>query len=266
MVLSVLIKYPSQTKERNKIFFEKKNQELTHLDWAKWGGWDDTDGYHTCLFDKTNKRWQKRVGLKLKDRQPVELFSKTFETSLCYRTFKTMTPEPYRKEYTLSNYTAEFYSEKAVWFTKNVYPYLIKQEKKDYAAKLLGYRPESKDFADWTRDEVIHYLATALEGDANFYVRKAKSKTIEIGLHSSDPQYLADVENLANTKLGVVFNMQERCTYETEKGIKTKYVLRGYCSRKNPDNLGFFQSLVKDGVMTLDRKKQKVQEYLNDLE
>ena len=49
MVLSVLIKYPTQTKEGNKIFFEKKDQELTNEDWAKWSGWDDTDGYHTCI-------------------------------------------------------------------------------------------------------------------------------------------------------------------------------------------------------------------------
>jgi hypothetical protein len=264
--MTVLVKYPCQTKARNKIFFEKKDQELTNLDWAKWGGWDDTDGYNTYLFDKGNKRWQKRAGLKLKDRQPVELFSKTFETSLCYRTSKTITPEPYRKEYMSSSYTAEFYAEKAAWFTKNVYPYLIKQQKKDYAVKLLGYRPESKDFADWTTDEVIHYLATALEGDGSFYVFKRKNKIIEMSLHSSDAQYLSDVQNLAHTKLGLIFNMQERSIYKTKKGMRTKYVLRGYCSRKKPNNLGFFQSLVKEGVMTLDRKKQRVQEYLNDLE
>ena len=156
---------------------------------------------------------------------------------------------------------------KAVWFTKNVYPYLIKQEKKDYAIKLLGYRPESKDFIDWTTDEVIHYLATALEGDGNFYIHpNRKNKNLEIGLHSSDAQYLSDVKYIAEKKLGLTFSMQERSTYQTKKGLRTKYALRGYCSRRKPNNLAFFQSLVKDGVMTLDRKKQKVQEFLNDLE
>ena len=57
--------------------------------------------------------------------------------------------------------------------------------------------------------------------------------------------------------------MREIITYQTQEGIKTKYELRIDCSRKNPKNLGFFQSLVKDGVMTLDRKKQKVQEFIN---
>ena len=258
--MTVLTKYPKQTKESNKVFFKK--QELMNLDWSPQGGWFDTDGYFTCHFNKKNKHWQKRVGLKLIDRQPVELFSKIFETSLYYHTCKTITPEPYRKEYIVKTYAAEFYAEKAEWFTKNIYRYLIKQEKKDYAAKLLGYRPESKNFSDWTTDEVIHYLATALEGDGRYYVHKGKTKSIEMALHSSDAQYLSDVQNLANTKLGLIFNLQERSTYKTKKGIRTKYVLRGYCSRKRPNNLGFLQSLVKDGVMTLNRKKQKVQEFL----
>ena len=48
--MTVLIKYPRQTKEGNKVFFEKKDQELTNLDWAKWAGWSDTDGYFTTFF------------------------------------------------------------------------------------------------------------------------------------------------------------------------------------------------------------------------
>tara|TARA_R100001132_G_C3247182_1_gene75700 strand:+ start:110 stop:907 length:798 start_codon:yes stop_codon:yes gene_type:complete len=262
MVLSVLIKYPFQTKESNKVFFKK--QELINLNWPQQGGWFDTDGYITFNYNKKNKHWQKRAGLKLSDRQPVELFSKIFKTSLTYHESTTWTPKPYRKEYLCKQYIAEIRGDKAIWFTKNVYPYLIKEEKKDFAAELLGYRPKSKDFADWTPDEVVHYLATALEGDGQYYVHQGKrNKTMEISLHSSHAQYLSDVQNLAQTKLGLILKMQERSTYETQKGIRTKYVLRGYCSLQNPENLGFFQSLAKEGVMTLDRKKQRVQEFLN---
>ena len=53
--MTMLIKYPKQTKERNKVFFEKKDQELTNLDWSKWGGWTDTDGYLTDIFNKKKK-------------------------------------------------------------------------------------------------------------------------------------------------------------------------------------------------------------------
>ena len=258
--MTVLIKYSKQTKESSEVFFEKKDKELTDLDWAKWGGWIATDGTLTYTYAKKPQRWIKRVDLKLKDRQPVELFSKTFETSLTNYLNKTTTPDG--KKYTITMHQAILRGKKAVWFTKHVYPYLIKEEKKDFAVKLLGYRPESKDFADWTPDEVIHYLATALEGDGRYYVHQRKSKTIEMALFSSDAQYLSDVQNLANTKLGLIFNLQERSTYKTKKGIRTKYMLKGYCSRRNPNNLGFFQSLMKDGVMTLDRKKQRVQEFL----
>ena len=118
--MTVLIKHPYQTKEGNKVFLKKKDQELTDLDWSKWGGWFDTDGYITFNYNKKNDHWQKRAGLKLKDRQPVELFSKIFETSLVYHESKTWTPEPYRKEYICKQYEAEIRGEKAVWFTKNV--------------------------------------------------------------------------------------------------------------------------------------------------
>jgi len=257
--MTVLISYPRQTKERNKVFFEKKDKELTNEDWAKWGGWDDTDGWFTETAGS-----KEQTGLYLKDRQPVELFSKTFETSLCYKKSKTWTPEPYRKEYITTAYRVTLCAKKAIWFTKNVFPYLIKQAKKDYAAKLLGYRPESKDFTDWTPEEVKNYLATALEGDGTFQCYSGKKiKCLCTELKSSDIQYLCDVQNLANIKLGLVSRLREIGTYKTQEGIKTKYGLRINCSRRNPNNLGFFQSLVKDGIMTLDRKKQRVQEFLN---
>jgi hypothetical protein len=259
--MTVLIKYPSQSKERNKVFFEK--QELINFDGPTWGGWWDTDGSFSNYVDK--KHFMNKIAkLALKDRQPVELFSKTFETSLTYSEWKTTTPEPYKYEYIAKEYGGRLGAEKAVWFTKKIYPYLIKQEKKDYAAKLLGYRPESKDFADWTPDEVIHYLATAIEGDGFVRCRSSKTtKYIEIILHSSDVQYLSDIKYLAEKKLGIITRLwEDPRTYKTKEGIKTKYKLYIQGSRKNPNNIDFFKSLVKDGVMTLNRKKQKVQEFL----
>ena len=264
--MTVLIKYPKQTEKRNKVFFEKKDQELTNLDWTKWAGWYDTDGCFTVFLERIKGRksnLHKVVKLSLKDRQPVELFSKTFETSLTYSEWKTTTPEPYRYEYIAKEYVGRLCAEKAVWFTKKIYPYLIKQEKKDYAAKLLGYRPESKDFADWTPQEVRNYLATALEGDGGFKVERGKKLTsIRARIASSDVQYLSDIKYLAEKKLGIIFNLIEVNTYKTQEGIKTKYALYISGSSKKPKNIDFFKSLVKDSVMTLDRKKQRVQEFL----
>jgi hypothetical protein len=259
--MTIIIKYPRQTKEGNKVFFEKKDKELTNEDWAKWGGWIATDGTLTYTYAKKPQRWIKRVDLKLKDRQPVELFSKTFETSLTDYLNKTITPEGVKREITM--HQAVLREEKAEWFTKNVYPYLIKQEKKDYAAKLLGYRPESKDFADWTPDEVTHYLATALEGDGNYILDKRRKNTgIYVRLISRDVQYLSDVINLVDDKLGKLFSgISEKNTYTTKDGEEHHmYRANGYGSLNH--NFDIFQSLVKDGVMTLDRKKQRVQEFL----
>jgi len=251
--MTVLIKYPKQTEKRNKVFFEKKDRELTDLDWSKWAGWFVTDGSLNSCGNRS------KCELELKDKQPVELFSKIFECSLKCREMKTVTPDG--KNYRITTFASALHGEQAKWFTKNIYPYLIKQGKKDYAVKLLGYRPESKDFADWTADEIRNYLATASEGDGRYRLSGKKTKRIEIGLYSNDVQFLSNVQNLVN-KLGVTSQLWKHGTYKMKKGIRTIHGLNFFCSRKNPSNLDFFQSLMKDGVMTLDRKKQKVQEFL----
>ena len=255
--MTVLIKYPKQTKKTNKDFFKRKNQELTNLDWAKWAGWVDTDGWF-----RIEKNGGKRAPLYLKDRQPVELFSKTFETSLTSRKHKTITPEPYRYEYTTIEHMVSLAGEKAVWFTKNVFPYLIKEEKKDFAEKLLGYRPESKDFTTWTDDETVHYLATVIEGDGNLRVRGKKNSCITASISSSDTQYLANIQSLSENKLGITSTLSAHTIYKTQGGLKTKYRLRINGSLRNSNNLGFFKNLVKDNVMTLNRKKQEVQKFV----
>jgi len=256
--MTVIIKRPKQTNERNKDFFKRKDQELTNLDWAKWGGWKDTDGH----FRKGNKREGNTVGLKLKDRQPVELFSETFETSLLYLEHQTTAPNG--TKYTAKEYVAIICGPKAVWFTKNVYPYLIKEEKKDYAIKLLGYRPESKDLTTWTTDEVLHYLGTAIAGDGslqNIY----KDRAIKLNIYSSDIQYLADLQSIAEDKLKIMSSLAELGIYKTQKGMKTRYVLYIYGSINRPRNTGFFKSLTKNNIMTLDRKKYKIEKFISKL-
>ena len=60
--MTVLIKYLKQSKERNKVFFEK--QKLINLDWAKWAGWFDTDGcIQSFLSHRENRAdtWFKRA-------------------------------------------------------------------------------------------------------------------------------------------------------------------------------------------------------------
>ena len=132
-----------KTKKELKEFVDLKQQSIDDLEWCKWAGWMDTDG---TLFYKN--KTEKRVSLKLKDRQPVELLSNLFETSLIYLEHKTITPEPYRYEYIAKEYITNLNGQRAVAIAKNIYPYLLNQEKKERAIAVLGYAPESKKLDD----------------------------------------------------------------------------------------------------------------------
>ena len=238
---------------------KKKDQELTNLDWAKWSGWFDTDG---CLHSKFNRS---KCELELKDKQPVELFSKIFECSLRCREMKTTTPDG--KKYRITTFSSALRGEKAKWFTKNIHPYLLKGAKKDYSAKLLGYQPQSKDIETWTQDEITNYLASAIGGDGRIYIDKrpnkhSTSKRIEVALYSNDEQYLSDVKYIVEDTFKMFITFTPFRTYKTKKGEKIMYYIRFFGSRRNTANLPVFKNLIKDNVMTLDRKKQKIQEFL----
>ena len=103
-----------------------------------------------------------------------------------------------------------------------------------------------------------------MDGDGSFNLYLGKNVTsIRAILCSSDIQYLSDVKYLAEKKLGIIFKIAEATTYMTQKGERTSYQLYMDGGRKHPMHQGFFQSLVRDGVMTLDRKKQRVQRFVN---
>tara|TARA_R110000772_G_scaffold197963_1_gene308632 strand:+ start:84 stop:914 length:831 start_codon:yes stop_codon:yes gene_type:complete len=259
--MTVINKYPFQTKKRNKEFFKRKEQELTNLDWAKWAGWFDTDGCFTTQWNKKIKAYQLFVNLRLRDRQPVELFSHMFETSLCYQEGTTITPDG--KHYISKQFRAALSGPKAVWFTENLSPYLIKEAKREYAGTLLKDTVQSKDFNNWTKDEVTQYLATVIEGDGTIQLSCSEtSKSIAIAVSSNNTPYLANLVSIAASKLNLKSKFKKTKDYETRRGTMTMYDLYINCSKKNPGNIDFFRSLLKYNVMTLDRKKEKIQEFI----
>ena len=202
------------------------------------------------------------VKLQLRDRQPTELFSDTFETSLVYQESNTVTPNG--AKYIAKMFKGTLSGPKATWFTENVSPYLIKEEKREYAGDVLEDTVRSKNFNTWTKDEVIHYLATVIEGDGSIQVRPSRNKkSINITISSGDKQYLANLVSIAASKLNVHSKFRKTRTYQTKKGTKTMYVLHILCSKKNPENIDFLRSLLKYKVMTLDRKKEKIQGFVN---
>ena len=83
-------------------------------------------------------------------------------------------------------------------------------------------------------------------------------------LCSSDAQYLSDIQYLTTQKLGILSKFRENNTYQTKEGTKTMYRLYIYGSIRSPQtNINFFKSLLKDNVMTLDRKKQEVEAFVS---
>ena len=261
--MTVINKYAFQTKKRNKEFFKRKDRELTNLDWAKWAGWFDTDGCFTRQWNKQRKCYQLFADLRLHDRAPVELFSDMFETSLRYSEGNTITPNGV--EYVAKQFRAALSGPKAVWFTENVSPYLIKEAKREYAGALLEDTVRSKDFNTWTKDEVTRYLATVIEGDGTVQILSAKtgnSKSCIIKISSNNTQYLANLVSIAASKLNIVSRFKKTKTYQTERGSVDMHELYIQCSRRNTENLDFLRSLLKYNVMTLDRKKERIQEFV----
>tara|TARA_R110002073_G_scaffold258870_1_gene421878 strand:+ start:98 stop:925 length:828 start_codon:yes stop_codon:yes gene_type:complete len=260
--MTVIIKYPFQSKKRNKEFFKRKDQELTNLDWAKWAGWFDTDGCFVKNPRKTELGYQLFVKLQLRDRQPTELFSDTFETSLVYQESNTVTPNG--AKYIAKMFKGTLSGPKATWFTENLSPYLIKEEKREYAGAVLEDTVRSKNFNTWTKDEVTNYLATVIEGDGSVEIKPSRNKkSINIVISSSDKQYLANLVSIAASKLNINCKFKKSKTYQTKRGTVTMYGLHIRCSKKNPENIDFLRSLLKYKVMTLDRKKEKIQGFVN---
>jgi len=255
----ILKKFNKKTKEELKNFLILKDLQCNYLDWCKWAGWIDTDGFVRLL----KKNQTKKISLSLRDRQPVELLSNFMECNLVYREHTTFTPEPYRYEYTAKEFITTICGDKVIFFMKKIYPYMLNQEKKLRICKILGYEPESKKLDDWTKQEVISYFATALEGDGSIRNRKCKTKkdTIDIYFSSSDIQYLSDIKYLVDKNFNTCLHLSETTTYKTKQGIKTKYRL--YITNNVGNMEEFFRMLAADNIMTLDRKRNKVIQHIN---
>jgi hypothetical protein len=138
--------------------------------------------------------------------------------------------------------------------------------KREYAGRLLGDPVRSKDFNTWTRDELTHYLATVIEGDGGIQVLSAltgNSKSCIMTISSNDKHYLASLVSISASRLNIISRFKKITrSYETKRGPVHMYKLYLQCSRRNTENLDFLKSLLQYNVMTLDRKKEKVQEFL----
>lgn len=254
----ILKNFNKKTKEELKNFLILKDLQCNYLDWCKWAGWIDTDGFVRKNIGN------KAISLSLRDRQPVELLSNFMECTLFYREHTTFTPEPYRNKYTAKEFITTVHGDKSIFFIKKIYPYMLNEEKKLRMCKILGYEPESKKLDDWTKQEVISYFATVLEGDGSIQNRKCTTKkdSINVYISSSNVQYLSDIKYLIDKNFNTCLHLAEISTYQTKQGVKTKYRL--YITTNNNDNMEkLFRMLIADNIMTLDRKRNKIIQHLN---
>ena len=115
--MTTIAKKPRQSEETNKILFEKLDK-LSNLEWAKWGGWFDSDG--SFSFDKQK---QLRAALQLSDKSPVQMFADTFEINLLSSNRRTN----YEKSTGTNSekFSAYLTRARAVYFCKKVHPYII---------------------------------------------------------------------------------------------------------------------------------------------
>lgn len=251
--MTVLIKYPRQNEESNKKFFERKEKELSNLDWAKWGGWFDSDGSFSY-----SKRKQLKCDLTLYDKSPVELFSKTFEVSLKIRTKSN----PYEKSVNkIPNvkFSATITSEKAVWFCKKIHPFIINKNNKLNKILNIFNINLSQNYNNMVTEEFVSWLTSFIEGDGSFTHVAKKYPVMRI---TSNNNYLLNyIKDKCNKENLISFG---KITLKQKAGrFKLSSKSNLFANRKNgyimsagrKDNLVPFYNKILP-KMTLDRKKQ----------
>jgi len=253
--MTALIKYSTQNEETNKILFEKLNK-LSNLEWAKWGGWFDSDG---SFFKKGNTIGCK---LELSDKSPVELFAKMFETTLSVTTLQSnyQRSTNTKKE----RFIALLSKDKAIYFCKKIHPYII--NKNNSLNNLLKNQNVnlSQNYDNMTTQEFIAWLTCFIEGDGSFTSQK---KYPFIRIYSNNLHLLNYIKKRSEKENIVKFNKvilkQKEGSY---KMSSTSNIIinrkNGYCvsitGKKNL--LQFYDKIFP--FMTLDRKKQKMLEHI----
>ena len=254
--MTVLVKYKKQNKKNNEEWI--KRMEAKEIDWAYWGGWFDSDGsFYTqtlsAMFKSKRKTQKLYAQLELKDREPVELFSKTFETSLLYCEKNTITPNG--AKYRAKLFISVLRNERAHWFAEKIQKYIF--NKKDYVKTLIEnldskYDPGEQNI---TAKEFVPYLTSLLEGDGSY--AKVNDKNNVASLYSSNLNFLNWVKDTA-FKLNVV-NFGN--IYVAKKLNNNLYYHIRIDCHKNDTAKSFLNQSIP--FMNIDRKKQRAISKLN---
>jgi hypothetical protein len=256
--MTTVIKKPRQNEETNKILFEKLDK-LSNLEWAKWGGWFDSDG--SFSFDKQK---QLRAALQLSDKSPVQMFADTFEINLLSSNRRTN----YEKSTGTNSekFSAYLTRARAVYFCKKVHPYII--NKNNHLNNVLAKAniKINDGYLTMSDEEFFVWLVSFMEGDGCFAILRGKTPVCKI---SSNNKHLLNYIKNRCTKLKLVnftdvyLKQKAGTTYmsSTSNVLITRkdgYVLN---VNKKSEIKPFYEKILP--YMTLDKKKQKVIESLS---
>lgn len=250
--MTILIKYPKQSLKRNKEWV--KRMEEKNINWAQWGGWFDSDGSFGKAYNKKNKAMEYAIEFKLKDRDPVELFSKIFETTLRYNEWNTKTPDG--KKHIAKVFRAQLKSERAFWFTNKIKKYIL--QKTEDMQRLLSESSTYKPYSEvWSKEEWTSYITTLIEGDGSYFDVSALANQYQyFSLNSNNIHFLQYI--VKELKKNNVLDFSKpyfRKKYIRKDGTKgTMYILYSVGGREK--NKKVLESLLP--YMTMDRKRQNV--------
>jgi hypothetical protein len=251
----IITKYESIKKEELLLFFEKKDKEMSNIDWAKWGGWFDTDGCFS-IYKKEFKKPVPKVSLSLKDRSPIELFSKTFQTSLSY--LERFNPSTKVLE---KRFNVHLRNEKAIWFMKNIKKFINNKNQK--IEEIFNYLnvPYGKEKIEQTREEFIAWLTCAFEGDGTFLFSKER-KVAFATFYNSNVVLLEYITNKSKEFNIVKFLKPYNKGTKGSLGKKDRYQMT--ISTKMENVFHFYKIILP--YMTMDRKRNKVIDSIEFLE
>ena len=260
--MTIIEKKPRQNEETNRILFEKLDK-LSNLEWAKWGGWFDSDG--SFSYSKKNK--QITSSLQLSDKSPVEMFADTFEINLLSYNHKT------NYEKSIGTSSEKFYAcltgERAIYFCKKVHPYII--NKNNHLNNVLSQVNVKIDngYLTMNDEEFFVWLVSFMEGDGCFAILRGKTPVCKI---SSNNKHLLNYikDRCAKLKLvnftDVYLKQKAGTTYMSSTSNVLITRKNGYVLNVNKKNevKPFYEKILP--YMTLDKKKQKVIESLRILQ
>lgn len=251
--MTVIKKYPLGNKKNFDQWVEK--MKAKNINWALWGGWFDSDGSFSIKKRKTLDQYY--VKLALKDRDPVELFSETFETSLTYNEYRTTTPNG--NQYTAKVYISILRGKRSLWFVNQIKKYIL--QKTIWIKPFLEVNKIKYEFYSepWSREEWISYITTLIEGDGTINDRTQCSRKYA-AIYSTKTYFLNYiVKELKKFNIAIFSNPALSSTSIKKDGTLSKNYIITVSGDKNIKNL--YETILP--LMTMDRKRQKVINNLN---